>query len=428
MFSSMRFKAGKTPLNVSDDRSNVQAIKACSGWIEFTPEGIILTANPVFLAVTGYQLSEITGQHHRMFCKPDFVRSREYAEFWATLASGQSFSGIFERYRKNKSLLYLSANYFPVKDKHGTVKKIIKIANDITDRHEELTHKEAIITALNNTMAMIEFTPQGEILNANKNFLTLMEYDLAAIQGKHHRMFCFDTFYKEHPDFWQKIQHGRAFTGRFERVTASGKRVWLEANYNPVKDAAGHIYKVIKLASDITQRVVTAQEVADIAMNTSEKTSHLIANTNEVLSETVRNAESMASQVTVAAQISDKLTYSAKDIKEIVSTIHNIAGQTNILALNAAIEAARAGEAGRGFAVVAEEVRRLAASTSQATQKISKVVEENASLIGDMHQQLDGVNSFLTTENDKMTLLSESIQEIFSGVNECVTVIHRLNV
>ncbi|MDS7722078.1 methyl-accepting chemotaxis protein [Pantoea ananatis] len=163
-------------------------------------------------------------------------------------------------------------------------------------------------------------------------------------------------------------------------------------------------------------------------MNTSEKTSHLIANTNEVLSETVRNAESMASQVTVAAQISDKLTYSAKDIKEIVSTIHNIAGQTNILALNAAIEAARAGEAGRGFAVVAEEVRRLAASTSQATQKISKVVEENASLIGDMHQQLDGVNSFLTTENDKMTLLSESIQEIFSGVNECVTVIHKLNV
>ncbi|MFP3490883.1 chemotaxis protein, partial [Staphylococcus sp. SIMBA_130] len=70
-------------------------------------------------------------------------------------------------------------------------------------------------------MAMIEFTPQGEILNANKNFLTLMEYDLAAIQGKHHRIFCFDTFYKENPDFWQKIQHGRAFTGRFERVTAS---------------------------------------------------------------------------------------------------------------------------------------------------------------------------------------------------------------
>ncbi|PXV74716.1 PAS domain-containing methyl-accepting chemotaxis protein [Pantoea sp. PNA 03-3] len=428
MFSLMRLLRGKNARSASDDQNNIQAIQACSGWIEFTPEGIILTANPAFLAVTGYQLSEITGQHHRLFCKPDFVRSREYALFWETLASGQSFSGIFERYRKDNSLLYLSANYFPVKDKHGTVKKIIKIANDITDRHEELTHKEAIITALNNTMAMIEFTPQGEVINANKNFLTLMEYDLAAIQGKHHRLFCFDAFYKENPDFWHRIQQGRAFTGRFERVTASGKRVWLEANYNPVRDASGHVYKVIKLASDITERVVTAQDVADIAMTTSEKTSHITVNANDVLSQTVRNAESMASQVAAAAGISDKLNYSAKDIKEIVSTIHNIAGQTNILALNAAIEAARAGEAGRGFAVVAEEVRRLAASTSQATQKISKVVEENASLIGDMHQQLDGINSFLTTENDKITHLSDNIQEIFSGVNEFVTVIHRLKV
>ncbi|ARF51526.1 methyl-accepting chemotaxis protein [Pantoea stewartii] len=428
MFSLMRLLRGKNARSASDDQNNIQAIQACSGWIEFTPEGIILTANPAFLAVTGYQLSEITGQHHRLFCKPDFVRSREYALFWETLASGQSFSGIFERYRKDNSLLYLSANYFPVKDKHGTVKKIIKIANDITDRHEELTHKEAIITALNNTMAMIEFTPQDEVINANKNFLTLMEYDLAAIQGKHHRLFCFDAFYKENPDFWHRIQQGRAFTGRFERVTASGKRVWLEANYNPVKDASGHVYKVIKLASDITERVVTAQDVADIAMTTSEKTSHITVNANDVLSQTVRNVESMASQVAAAAGISDKLNYSAKDIKEIVSTIHNIAGQTNILALNAAIEAARAGEAGRGFAVVAEEVRRLAASTSQATQKISKVVEENASLIGDMHQQLDGINSFLTTENDKITHLSDNIQEIFSGVNEFVTVIHRLKV
>ncbi len=151
-------------------------------------------------------------------------------------------------------------------------------------------------------MAMIEFTPQGEVIDANNNFLKLMGYQLEAIQGKHHRIFCFDEFYKEQPDFWQKIQQGRAFTGRFERVTASGKRVWLEASYNPVKDASGHVYKVIKLASDITDRVENAKRIADIAVTTSEETSQITFNANDVLGETIRNAESMSLQVGAAAR------------------------------------------------------------------------------------------------------------------------------
>ena len=87
-----------------------------------------------------------------------------------------------------------------------------------------------------------------------------------------------------------------------------------------------------------------------------------------------------------------------------------------------------AGEAGRGFAVVAEEVRRLAASTSQATLKITRVVEENTTLIENMTQQLEEIKRFLTAENDKISNLSRSFQEINRGVNEFVTVIHRLNV
>ena len=428
MLALTRFIPDKASLGLADDQTNTQAIKANIGWIEFTPDGRIITANTPFLELTGYTLNEIAGQHHRLFCDDEFVHSSDYTHFWQTLGSGHSFSGIFERFRKNHSRLYLSATYFPVKDRHGAVKKIIKIANDITHKHEALKHKEAIITALNNSMAMIEFTPQGEVIDANNNFLKLMGYQLEAIQGKHHRIFCFDEFYKEQPDFWQKIQQGRAFTGRFERVTASGKRVWLEASYNPVKDASGHVYKVIKLASDITDRVENAKRIADIAVTTSEETSQITFNANDVLGETIRNAESMSLQVGAAADIGDRLNHSSMDIKEIVSTINTIAGQTNILALNAAIEAARAGEAGRGFAVVAEEVRRLAASTSQATLKITKVVEENTALIENMSRQLDEIRRFLTTENDKISNLSRSFQEINRGVNEFVTVIHRLNV
>jgi methyl-accepting chemotaxis protein len=411
-----------------DVLKDINAIKQHVAWIEFSPSGEILSANPQFLEVTGYSLHEIQGQHHRIFCSPAYSQSSEYFAFWQTLASGESVTGIFERFNKQRQRFYLSATYFPVSDDKGKVYKVIKVASDITARHEELEHKEAVITALDRSMAVIEFTPDGHILTANANFLTHMGYDLKTIVGQHHRLFCFDNFYRENPEFWRKIAKGQHFVGRFERKTAAGERIWLEASYNPVFDADGKVYKVIKIASDITTRVEAAKRVADIALTTSEQTSQITDNANEVLDETIRNSGLVAVQVNAATDIGTQLNASAKSINEVVETINLIASQTNILALNAAIEAARAGEAGRGFSVVADEVRRLAASTSSATKKITQVVEHNAMLIHQMEQQLGEVKQFVVTEQDKISVLSRSLREINSGVHEFVNVIHRLDV
>ncbi len=415
-------------LKSGDVLKDINAIKQHVAWIEFSPNGEILTANPLFLETTGYQLDEIQGKHHRIFCSAHYSQSSRYLSFWQTLAAGESVTGIFERFNKQRQRFYLSATYFPVSDEKGHVYKVIKVASDITERHQELEHKEAVITALDLSMAVIEFSPEGQILSANSNFLTHMGYELAAIVGQHHRLFCFDDFYRENPDFWRKIAKGQHFVGRFERKTASGDRIWLEASYNPVYDADGKVYKVIKIASDITARVEAAKRVADIALTTSEETSQITDNANEVLDETIRNSGLVAVQVNAATAIGAELNASAKSISEVVETINLIASQTNILALNAAIESARAGEAGRGFSVVAGEVRRLAASTSSATKQITQVVEHNASLIAQMQQQLHEVKQFVVTEQDKISVLSRSLREINSGVHEFVNVIHRLDV
>lgn len=407
---------------------DINAIKQHVAWIEFLPDGEILSANQQFLDMTGYSLSEIQGKHHRIFCKPDYCRSASYSAFWQKLAAGESVTGIFERFSKQHQRFYLSATYFPVSDDKGNVYKVIKVATDITARHQELEHKEAVITALDRSMAVIEFTTDGRIITANSNFLTHMGYALSDLVGQHHRLFCFDSFYKDNPDFWQKIGKGQHFVGRFERKTASGERIWLEASYNPVYDADGKVCKVIKIASDITARVEAAKRVADIAVTTSEETSQITHNANEVLDETVRNSGLVTLQVKAATEIGAQLNASAKSISEVVDTINVIAAQTNILALNAAIESARAGEAGRGFSVVAAEVRRLAASTASATQKITAVVEVNSSLIQQMYQQLDAVEKFVVTEQDKISDLSRSLREINSGVHQFVSVIHRLDV
>ncbi len=106
-------------------------------------------------------------------------------------------------------------------------------------------------------MAMIEFNMAGEVQTANENFLSTMGYRLDEIRGKHHRMFCThdEVGSEAYRGFWQRLTRGELFSGRFQRVGKSGRAVWLSATYNPLFDANGRQYGVVKFANDITEQV-----------------------------------------------------------------------------------------------------------------------------------------------------------------------------
>ncbi|MCZ6673358.1 MAG: methyl-accepting chemotaxis protein [Verrucomicrobia bacterium] len=108
--------------------------------------------------------------------------------------------------------------------------------------------------AMSKVQAIIEFNLDGTIITANENFCVTLGYDLSEIQGKHHRMFA-DPAYAASPEyaaFWAKLNRGEFDSGQYKRVGKGGKEVWIEASYNPVFNADGVAYKVVKYATDIT--------------------------------------------------------------------------------------------------------------------------------------------------------------------------------
>jgi len=134
---------------------------------------------------------------------------------------------------------------------------------EIQRSRQALANAQAKLAAIGRSMAMIEFAPDGTILDANERFCQAMGYNSAdELRGKHHRLFCEPDYAKsaEYQQLWRELGQGKAISGTFERIDKAGREVWLEASYMPVLDEHRQVTSVIKVASDITQRVVLEHE------------------------------------------------------------------------------------------------------------------------------------------------------------------------
>lgn len=395
------------------------AVHGSVATITFMPDGTVLAANDLFLNVVGFSAPEVIGQHHRIFCDKLYAQSSDYQQFWADLKQGRSRTGVFQRFNKRGEAIWLEATYFPVKLR-GVVTKVIKIAADITEHHLQLLSQQAVVTALDRSLAVIEFTPDGEVIAANGNFLHTMGYTLAQVQGKHHRIFCDDQFYRDQPHFWDELGRGQFKSGLFCRQNSHGSKVWLEATYNPILDDNRRVVKVIKFASDITERINKSDAVPEAAMlahDAARETLNCAERGAGLLSSVVDTSSLIASQLTHSIGLINQLNEQSRSIEAIVSTISSIADQTNLLALNAAIEAARAGDQGRGFAVVADEVRQLAARTSLSTDEIAKVVQNNRELTAKVTSEMSDVASSAELGKQQVGEVNEVMSDIRREAN-----------
>ncbi|WP_367187305.1 methyl-accepting chemotaxis protein [Rhizobium oryzicola] len=123
----------------------------------------------------------------------------------------------------------------------------------------------AQIAAISRSQAIIEFTVDGEIMSANKNFEDTLGYSLAEIKGRHHSMFVGKEYASspEYHQFWRELSEGKYQAAEFKRVRKDGQVVTIAASYNPILDLSGKVVKVVKFATDVTKRVQTVAALGD---------------------------------------------------------------------------------------------------------------------------------------------------------------------
>jgi methyl-accepting chemotaxis protein len=267
------------------------------------------------------------------------------------------------------------------------------------------------LQALNRSQATIEFNLDGTIVTANDNFLGALGYTLDEIKGRHHSMFAEPAYVgsPEYRAFWEKLRRGEFDAGQYRRIGKGGREIWIQASYNPIVDASGKPFKVVKFATDITAQVKlaeqmkrTVEEASELAeaaaagnlvnrIRLDDKTGALetlsrginalldvmtgvIAQVKEAASEVSRGADEISQGNTNLSQRTEEqassLEETASSMEEMTSTVRqnaDNASQASQLAV-----AAR-DEAEKGGAVVGKAVNAMA-GINESSRKIADII------------------------------------------------------
>jgi len=227
-------------------------------------DGKITYVNQKFTDVSGYSLDEVigkdhnivnSGQHQKKFWKEMYHTILIDKKIWNQIITNKSKNGDF--YYVDS---FIKAEFDPENGEHVGFVSIRQDVTQLKVKEQEIRNR---MMAINRSNTVIEFDIDGNVKFANDAFTELMGYTEEEIVGKHHSIFVsnYVSNSKEYKSMWKKLRSGEFVTGQFLRHTKDGREVWLQATYNPIQNIKGEVYKIMKIATDITESVKNSQEI-----------------------------------------------------------------------------------------------------------------------------------------------------------------------
>ncbi len=404
---------GKT--DVAEMQAKLDAMSKSQGIIEFNMDGTVITANENFLNVLGYTLDEAIGVHHRNFCEESYARSNAYRQFWEKLNRGEFAAGEFKRLAKGGREIYIQATYNPILDPDGKPFKVVKFATEITEQKLSNAEFQGKVDAISKSQGVIEFNMDGTIITANENFLNIMGYTLDEAVGVHHRNFCEESYARSdaYRQFWEKLNRGEFEAGEFKRIGKGGKEIYIQATYNPILDPDGKPFKVVKFATDITEKTRKVNEILAAVNATSEGdlTYDIKVTGSDDLGRIGDGLKKLIDN------LHQNISTLSKNAQSLSASSEELAANSNQMASNAQETSAQAGVVAAASNQVNQNIQTVSVSSeemSASIQEISSSASQATKITGDAVELAETTNSTVAQLGDSSAEIGQVIKVITS--------------